>query len=55
MHMSNQRKRLLMSFLAIGIFGLSINYCNQLKDGNERLALAEKEMTTPFMKFISRN
>ncbi len=53
--MNNLGKRLLMSFLAIGIFGLSINYCNQLKKGNEGLALSEQEITSPSMKYISHN
>ncbi len=53
--MNNLRKRLLMSFLTIGIFGLSINYCNHLKEGNEKLAMTEKEITNPLVIFVSHN
>ncbi len=47
-------KRLMMSFLVIGIFGLSINYCNQLKDGKETLALSKKDITNPEAIYISK-
>jgi hypothetical protein len=36
-------KRLIMSFLAIGNFELSINYCYNLKKDNEIISLLKKE------------